>query len=97
MVASEPPAAAAPPLDLLAGASLFLDFDGTLVEIARRPDEVRVDARLRDLVLRLRERLGGRIAVISGRPAGQVRELLGTALPVVGSHGCRASPAPPSR
>jgi trehalose 6-phosphate phosphatase len=87
MVAPDPLAVAAPPLDLLAGASLFLDFDGTLVEIARRPDEVRIDARLGALVCRVRERLAGRIAVISGRPAEQVRSLLGAELLVVGSHG----------
>jgi trehalose 6-phosphate phosphatase len=87
MVASDPPAVAAPPLDLLAGASLFLDFDGTLVEIARRPDEVRVDARLGALIRRIHERLAGRIAVISGRPAEQVRSLLDADLLVVGSHG----------
>lgn len=77
-----------PPPDLLQGASLFLDFDGTLVEIASRPDAVRVDARLHALMRRLHDRLGGRVAVISGRPAGQIQLLFGgLALPVAGSHG----------
>lgn len=76
-----------PPADLLRGGSLFLDFDGTLVEIAQSPDAVRVDARLTEIVRRLRERLGGRFAVISGRPAGQIRELLAADVIVVGSHG----------
>ena len=41
-----------PPTDLLYHASLFLDFDGTLVEIAERPDAVRVDARLSAVMIR---------------------------------------------
>jgi trehalose 6-phosphate phosphatase len=77
----------APPADLLDGASLFLDFDGTLVEIAERPDAVTVDARLRAVVHRLRGLLEGRVAVITGRAAGQVHALLGADLVVVGSHG----------
>lgn len=81
-------ALASPPADLLQGSSLLLDFDGTLVKIAARPDAVRVDARLSELMQRLIERLEGRVAVISGRPAGEVRRLLGPqALTIVGSHG----------
>lgn len=77
-----------PPTGLLRGASLFLDFDGTLVEIASRPDAVRVEARLHTLIQQLAMALGGRIAVVSGRPAGQVQALLGDiALTIVGSHG----------
>lgn len=78
----------APPPHLLRGASLFLDFDGTLVEIAERPDAVAVDGRLHALMHRLLDRLDGRIAVVSGRPAEQVRQLFGgPVFTVVGSHG----------
>lgn len=76
-----------PPIDLLDGASLFLDFDGTLVEIARRPDAVRVDSRLGALMQRLHARLDGRLAIVSGRPAAQVSALFDIDLLVVGSHG----------
>lgn len=77
----------APPADLLAGASLFLDFDGTLVEIAERPDAVRVDARLGAVIARLHARLDGRIAVITGRGAAEVGALLAADVVIVGSHG----------
>ncbi|WP_228275199.1 trehalose-phosphatase [Stakelama tenebrarum] len=81
----------APPDDLLSGASLFLDFDGTLVEIADRPDAVRVDARLHELIATLVSVLDGRVALISGRPASEVRGFLGGgAMPgfaIAGSHG----------
>ena len=77
-----------PPVTLLRGASLFLDFDGTLVEIAERPDAVRVDASLQALIKALHMRLHGRLVLISGRPASEVRRLMGFyACTVVGSHG----------
>lgn len=80
--------APAPPPDLLFGASLFLDFDGTLVEIAERPDAVRVSPAVGPLLTRLSDRLDGGVALISGRPAAQVRALLGEVdATVVGSHG----------
>lgn len=77
-----------PPADLLRGAALFLDFDGTLVELAERPDAVRVDADLRAVIHQLYDRLDGRLAIISGRPAAQVRTLFGAVdFAVSGSHG----------
>jgi trehalose 6-phosphate phosphatase len=77
-----------PPVTLLRAASLFLDFDGTLVEIADRPDAVRVDASLQALLRALHTCLHGRLVLISGRPAREVRQLTGFyAGTIVGSHG----------
>lgn len=76
-----------PPGDLLRRASLFLDFDGTLVEIAPEPDAVQVGPRVAEITRRLAERLEGRLAIISGRPAAQIQDLLGADVLVVGSHG----------
>lgn len=47
--------------------ALFFDFDGTLVDIAATPDGVFVSAHLRNALSRLRERLGGAVALVSGR------------------------------
>lgn len=48
--------------------ALFLDFDGTLVDIVDRPEAVVVDPALPDILQRLQERLGGALAIVSGRP-----------------------------
>lgn len=75
--------------DLLRGASLFLDFDGTLVEIAEHPDLVRVDDALRSLLGALQVQLGGRLALVSGRSCADLAQRLETrAFVVAGSHGC---------
>lgn len=93
-----------PPTDLLLGASLFLDFDGTLVDIAPTPDGVAVDPALRSTLDRLSQTLEGRVALISGRAAGYLRDLFAPDAPTVaGSHGVELhwadgrveSPAPP--
>ncbi|HEX7656599.1 MAG TPA: trehalose-phosphatase, partial [Sphingomonas sp.] len=77
-----------PPADLLANASLFLDFDGTLVDLADTPDAVAVGRPLADLLDRLLDRLEGRVALVSGRSIAKLDDLLGAhALPIVGSHG----------
>lgn len=79
---------APPSPDLLDGASLFLDFDGTLVEIAERPDAVAVDDRLHRLMQGLMRRLDGRIAIVSGRGAEEIDALFGGAgFAIGGSHG----------
>ncbi|HJU17410.1 MAG TPA: trehalose-phosphatase [Stellaceae bacterium] len=65
--ACEPkPRPAPPPLDR--AAALFLDVDGTLLEIAARPDLVRVSPRLPILLGRLAASRGGALALVSGRP-----------------------------
>lgn len=79
-----------PPLDLLAGASLFIDFDGTLVELIDRPDEIVVDDALRDLLGRIGAALPGRVAIVSGRSIDQLDAFLGdhaAAMAFGGSHG----------
>jgi len=56
---------------------LFLDVDGTLLEIAATPDSVQVEASLQDLLDRLRTVLGGAVALISGRPIVNLDRLFG--------------------
>ncbi|WP_420141272.1 trehalose-phosphatase [Sphingomonas sp.] len=73
---------------MLDGASLFLDFDGTLVAIAERPDAVVVDERLDRSMVRLAAVLNGRIAIVSGRALAEVDRLLARGrFAVGGSHG----------
>lgn len=57
------------PLPSVGGNSaFFFDFDGTLVEIAPRPDLVHVEPEVLDLLVALGERFDGAVAVITGRP-----------------------------
>tara|TARA_A100001391_G_scaffold48774_4_gene29061 strand:+ start:54797 stop:55561 length:765 start_codon:yes stop_codon:yes gene_type:complete len=72
--------------------ALFLDFDGTLVELAAGPDEIMVPAGLVDALNALSARLDGRLALISGRAIVDLEKHLGPlALARAGSHGadCR--------
>lgn len=56
--------------------ALFLDFDGTLVEIAPAPDEVRLDRRVAPALDALRAGLDGALALVSGRPVAFLDEVL---------------------
>ncbi|MBO6756270.1 MAG: trehalose-phosphatase [Roseibium sp.] len=68
--------------------ALFLDFDGTLVDLAPRPDAVSVSSGLPDVLARLRDRLQGAVAVISGRPITEIdHHLAPLHLPAAGLHG----------
>jgi len=70
------------------GYALFLDFDGTLADIAPRPDQVEVMPELLAALGVLQERLEGRLAVISGRPVAELDALLAPlVLPAAGVHG----------
>lgn len=68
--------------------ALFSDFDGTLVEIADRPEEVLVPVDLATNLGRVRTMLGGALGIITGRPLRQVEEYIGAAgLEASGLHG----------
>lgn len=55
-----------PPL-LAADSALYLDFDGTLVDLAPTPDTVRPAAGLTGVLASLHELLGGAVAIVTGR------------------------------
>ncbi|MBC5763546.1 trehalose-phosphatase [Ramlibacter albus] len=68
--------------------ALFLDFDGTVVDIAPNPEAVQVPDGLIDHLRWLHTYLGGAVAVISGRPIEQIDDFLAPLkLPVAGVHG----------
>lgn len=75
------------PSPLASGAALFLDIDGTLLDIAARPDAVVVPPDLPGLLARLRAERGGALAIITGRPLAQVDEFFGGNLPAAAEHG----------
>ncbi len=66
----------------------FLDVDGTLIDIADAPDDVKVDTKLLDLLERLYRACGGALALISGRRLANLEDLLGDFRPPLsGQHG----------
>ncbi len=70
------------------GCALFLDFDGTLVDLAPTPDAVVVAPGLLDVLLSIHDSLAGRLAIVSGRPIAQIDAMLfPLILPVAGVHG----------
>lgn len=81
---------APPPLDHAADA-LFLDFDGTLVDIAPRPDAVEVPPGLHTLLAGLVVALRGCVAVVSGRSLATLDGYLQSGVPILaGIHGAQA-------
>ena len=68
--------------------ALFLDFDGTLVDLAPQPEAVTVPPELVGLLGVLSAYLGGALALISGRPIVQIDKFLHPLrIPVAGVHG----------
>lgn len=82
--AREPPVRQASATD----SSLFLDVDGTLLDIAQAPELVVVPAELSATLSQLADLLGGAVALVSGRPIAQLDRLFAPLrLPAAGEHG----------
>jgi trehalose 6-phosphate phosphatase len=78
----------APLLDTTEPVAVFLDFDGTLVNIAKRPDLVNVPDTLLATIRAVHDQLGGALAVVSGRSIADLDALLAPLqLPIAGVHG----------
>jgi trehalose 6-phosphate phosphatase len=70
------------------GWALFLDVDGTLLEIAPTPDAVTVGPELPELLARLSRRFGGGLAIVSGRCIAELDQLFYPfRFPAAGIHG----------
>lgn len=68
--------------------ALFLDVDGTLLEIERHPGDVRATPRLRQLLAAAARSLGGALALVSGRSIASLDGIFAPlSLPAAGLHG----------
>ena len=73
------------PLERMA---LFLDVDGTLLDIAPTPDAVVVTSELKVLLSKLYEKSAGALALVSGRAISDLDNLFDPIrLPTAGQHG----------
>ena len=85
---SELPNVALPELSAAHRYALFLDFDGTLVDIASRPADVQFRQATRSALMKLDAALGQALAVITGRDIAEIDHYLAPLrLPVAGVHG----------
>jgi trehalose 6-phosphate phosphatase len=72
----------------LAGHALYLDIDGTILDLAPTPDAVEVPVWMVPLLQRLSGKLDGAVAFVSGRTIAAIDQLFRPlTLPAVGVHG----------
>ena len=68
--------------------SLFLDIDGTLIDLAETPDAVTVPKALPSQLDRVSRKLGGALALVTGRSLAYADTLFAPhAFPIAGLHG----------
>lgn len=69
---------------------LFLDFDGTLVDIAPTPDSIVPPPELKIILRQLMERPMTHVAILSGRSLSELQEFIPPTIPIAlaGCHGC---------
>ena len=75
------------PPKLTPGHALFLDIDGTLIDLAATPEGVCVPPGLPATLRTVRARLGGALALLSGRRLADIDHLLGPGLACAAEHG----------
>jgi trehalose 6-phosphate phosphatase len=77
---------------------LFLDIDGTLLEFASRPEDVRVPASLVETLVKLQSVLKGAFAFVTGRRIAEVDKLFAPLRTAAsGVHGAELRAAPQSK
>ena len=70
------------------GVALFLDVDGTLIEIADKPASITVSNNLKQLLSKLERQADGALALVSGRTISEIDQLFQPLkLPISGKHG----------
>lgn len=75
--------------------ALFLDVDGTIIDIAPTPEAVVVPESLKLSLFRIRKKLGGALALISGRTLPAIDELFGPLkFAAAGAHGAEVRHEP---
>lgn len=77
-------------LECLSGSTtaLFLDFDGTLANIVAQPDGVSIEPPVLESLSRLYQRLGGALAIVTGRDIATLDRLFSPHIfPASGVHG----------
>lgn len=75
--------------------ALFLDIDGTLIDVAATPEEVSVPRELPDLLRDLAVALGGAVALVTGREVATADRLLAPQSFIVsGVHGTELRRSP---
>lgn len=79
MIVSPPP--------LSSDVALFLDFDGTLADIAPTPDSVQVADDLSELLICVARGLNGALAIVSGRPIATIDRYIEGAVSAVAGIG----------
>lgn len=86
-------------LRLADGDALFLDFDGTLAELGPDPDAIALPPGTAGHLARLARRLGGAVALLSGRDIRDLARRTPAGLWRLGGHGLEAvapdGPIPP--
>lgn len=84
-----------PPIVNARAYAWFFDLDGTLVDIAERPADIRLLPSTRDALAALYQRSGGAVAIVSGREIAAVDAVLAPlSLPTAGVHGLTMRAAP---
>ena len=67
---------------------LFLDVDGTLLELTDTPSETTADLKINSLLQEIAERLGGAVALVSGRKIATLDQMFAPLkMPAAGLHG----------
>ena len=73
---------------ITANTALFLDIDGTLLDLARTPDRVKVPRELSRALEKLSHQLSGALAFVSGRSLESIDRLFAPFRPAaIGTHG----------